>query len=199
MKWTHCTIIWSIFTGRMSPMIKKNAGRGGWMHRKAVPRRGGRKSLIRKMLGNDGKNRERSHWATKRVGRGRSEWQICLWLPGDDAGQQSHPGRWVLVGKMGACEFSQWLDNVTSINSKSCLGSWNSKSLFSLGRDEGWVKATSSATLPKLLPLHRSAPLIKYFFSTTALSTSVLVIFPLKTWVKSLGVFLKELFSSQMF
>ena len=53
--------------------------------------------------------------------------------------------------------FSQWLENVVTIRSKFCLGSWNSKSFFSLGRDEGWVRVTSTAALPKLLPLHTSA------------------------------------------
>ena len=59
------------------------------------------------------------------------------------------------------------LDNVASINSKSCLGSLNSKSFFSVGWDEGWVRVTSTATLPKLLPLHTSGPLIKYLPNCT--------------------------------
>ena len=80
------------------------------MHQEVVvPRRGWRRSLVRKMLGNDDNNGERSQCATSRVGRGRSECQICLWLPGDDTGQLSNPGRWVLIGKMGTCDFlSDW-------------------------------------------------------------------------------------------
>ena len=151
MKWTHCKILWSIFTGRMSSAIKKNSGRGGSVHQEVVvPRRGWRRSLIRKILGNDD-NRERSQCTTSREGRGRYECQICLWLTGDDTGQLSNPGRWFLIGKMGACDF-QWLDNVASINSKSCLRSWNNKSFFSLGKDKGWIRETSTATLPKPLP-----------------------------------------------
>ena len=106
MKWTHCKTIWSIFTGRMSSAIKKNAGRGGWVHQEVgVPRRGWRRNLIRCQE----MTTERSHWATSRVGRGRSECQICLWLPGDDTGQLSNPGRLVLIGKMCTCDFlSDW-------------------------------------------------------------------------------------------
>ena len=75
----------------------------------SAPRGGGAQERMeekpdKKDAGNDD-NRERSHCTTSREGRGRSECQVCLWLPGDDTGQLSNPGRWVLIGKIGACDF----------------------------------------------------------------------------------------------
>ena len=62
----------------------------------SAPRGGGAQERMeekpeRKMLGGDDNNGERSHCATSRAGRGRSECQICLWRPGDDTGQLSNP------------------------------------------------------------------------------------------------------------
>ena len=62
----------------------------------SAPRGGGaRKGWRRSLIRCQEMTTERSHWATNRVGRGRSECQICLWLPGDDTGQLTNPGRWV--------------------------------------------------------------------------------------------------------
>ena len=157
MKWTHCKTIWSIFTGRMSSVIKRNAGRGRWVHWEVeVPRRGWRKSLIRKML-EMMTTIERSHCTTSRVESGRSECQICLWL--QVMTRDSCP---ILEGRSSSVKrvpvISQWLANVASINSKTCLRSWNNKSFFSLGKDKCWVRETSTAAFPKPLPLHTSAP-----------------------------------------
>ena len=73
-----------------------------------APRGGGAQERMeekpdKKDAGNDDINGERSHCATSRVGRGRSECLICLWLPGDDTGQPSNPeggsslGKWMSV------------------------------------------------------------------------------------------------------
>ena len=75
----------------------------------SAPRGGGAQERMeekpdKKDAGNDD-NRKRSHCTTSREGRGRSECQVCLWLPGDDTRQLSNPGRWVLIGKIGACDF----------------------------------------------------------------------------------------------
>ena len=201
MKWTHCTTIWSIFTGRMSSVIKKNAGRGGWVHQEVgVPRRGWRRSLIRKML--EMMTTERDPTA-QQVERGEGDLSVrsvsgCQVMTQDSCPTLEGGSS---LGKLVPVIFSvtwQWGKYLISEMSKSCLGSWNNKSFFSLGKDEGWVRVTSTAALPKPLPLHTSTPLNKYFFSPTVLLTSALVIFPRKTWMKSLGVFLKELLFSQI-
>lgn len=58
-----------LFTGKMSSVIKKNAGRGGV----SAPRGGGAQRMEekpdKKDAGNDDINGESSHCATSRVGR----------------------------------------------------------------------------------------------------------------------------------
>ena len=146
-----------LFTGKMSSVIKKNAGRGGSVHQEVgVPKRGWRRSLIRKMLEMmTSMERDPTAQQAEWGGGDLSVWFVsgCQVMTRDSRPTRKVGPHW----ENGCLWFSQWLDNMVSINSKSCPGSWNSKSFFSLGRDERWVRVTSTATLPKLLPLHKSA------------------------------------------
>ena len=145
-------------------------------------------------------NKGRSCLVTSRVVRGRSECQTSVSGCQVTQGQLSNLGRGSLFGKIGASDFLRDWTMWQMLTQNPFLGLEIINHSSHWGNDEGWVMVTSTATVPKLLPLHISnAPPPHHFFSLIVLSTSILVFFPLKTLMKSLGMCLKEIFSSKMF
>ena len=101
-------------------------------------------------------NKGRSCLVTSRVVRGRSECQTSVSGCQVTQGQLSNLGRGSLFGKIGASDFLRDWTMWQVLTQNPFLGLEIINHSSHWGNDEGWVMVTSTATVPKLLPLHIS-------------------------------------------